>query len=343
MSKIFRKNRKKLLSESKFSKYVLYTLGEIALVVVGILIALQLNNLNDKRKVKEHIKEIAIALESDIISNVKEASRIIHAAQYKDSLIGLVLDKKVNDTMYRTKRLSAFILSYSTTEPLKDNLQKLINIEDQMGADYKKLAKELKHYKNTIDKEKEIGQIYADYTIEQGNFFVNNFEWFYPLTQGELIEDAITYFLEDPIYFNKLAFYRILMNNNHCKVIMERRNIELKCLHLLQEVIGSDKKSYPVLLSDLGFNELKTIDCEKKPEEIKHWKSFTTPFILNTSDATVTFELLSKEGATVSSFSMEAGGYLATRLPDGSIIQQVDGKTCIAKYKMVEDPYLIIK
>ncbi|NND93669.1 MAG: hypothetical protein HKN45_02325 [Flavobacteriales bacterium] len=49
MIKFFRKIRQRLLSESKFSKYLIYALGEIILVVIGILIALQINNWNQDR------------------------------------------------------------------------------------------------------------------------------------------------------------------------------------------------------------------------------------------------------------------------------------------------------
>ena len=52
MIKFFRKIRHQLLSESKFSKYILYAIGEIILVVIGILIALQINNWNENRKEK---------------------------------------------------------------------------------------------------------------------------------------------------------------------------------------------------------------------------------------------------------------------------------------------------
>jgi len=52
MIKFFRKIRKNLLSEGKTSKYLKYALGEIILVVIGILIALQINNWNENRKNK---------------------------------------------------------------------------------------------------------------------------------------------------------------------------------------------------------------------------------------------------------------------------------------------------
>jgi len=47
MIKFFRKIRQKLLIENKFSKYILYAIGEIILVVIGILIALQINTSID--------------------------------------------------------------------------------------------------------------------------------------------------------------------------------------------------------------------------------------------------------------------------------------------------------
>lgn len=45
----FKKIRQQLLTKNKFSKYLLYAIGEIMLVVIGILIALQINNWNDNR------------------------------------------------------------------------------------------------------------------------------------------------------------------------------------------------------------------------------------------------------------------------------------------------------
>ena len=72
MIKFFRKIRQKLLTENppagagqagKFSKYLIYAVGEILLVVIGILIALQINNLNEASKLN--------LLETDLLSEVK--------------------------------------------------------------------------------------------------------------------------------------------------------------------------------------------------------------------------------------------------------------------------------
>ena len=50
MIKIFRNSRKNSLTEGKTMKYFKYAFGEIILVVIGILIALQINNWNESKK-----------------------------------------------------------------------------------------------------------------------------------------------------------------------------------------------------------------------------------------------------------------------------------------------------
>lgn len=50
MIAFYRKIRQRLMNENKLSKYLLYAIGEILLVVIGILIALQINNWNENKK-----------------------------------------------------------------------------------------------------------------------------------------------------------------------------------------------------------------------------------------------------------------------------------------------------
>ena len=66
MISLFRRVRKGILSEGAASKYLLYAIGEIALVVIGILIALQVNNWNNNKINKELKNELLIALSKDL-------------------------------------------------------------------------------------------------------------------------------------------------------------------------------------------------------------------------------------------------------------------------------------
>lgn len=66
MIKFFRRIRQSLLTENKFSKYLLYAIGEITLVVIGILIALQINNWNNDKKDRKLEKQYIIGLVNDL-------------------------------------------------------------------------------------------------------------------------------------------------------------------------------------------------------------------------------------------------------------------------------------
>lgn len=80
MINFFRHLRQQLLTENKISKYLLYALGEIALVMIGILLALQVNVWNnskeDRRIEKQYISDLIIDLQADsiAISNLKRVS-----------------------------------------------------------------------------------------------------------------------------------------------------------------------------------------------------------------------------------------------------------------------------
>jgi len=71
MLHFFRKMRSALIPESRFGRYFFYALGEIVLVVIGILIALQVNNWNQERKAKIEEHVILKNIHSEFLENKK--------------------------------------------------------------------------------------------------------------------------------------------------------------------------------------------------------------------------------------------------------------------------------
>src|SRR5210317_1076892 len=81
MIKFFRHIRKTLLMENKTSKYIKYAIGEIVLVVIGILIALQINNWNEQKKQDRLEKEYYCRLLEDTQQDLEQVNQFIKASE----------------------------------------------------------------------------------------------------------------------------------------------------------------------------------------------------------------------------------------------------------------------
>ncbi len=77
----FRRIRKKLADDNKPLKYMRYAIGEIVLVMVGILLALQVNNWNEERKILKEEQILLKDLKVEIITNIKNLEGSIRTNQ----------------------------------------------------------------------------------------------------------------------------------------------------------------------------------------------------------------------------------------------------------------------
>ena len=120
MLKFFRNIRQRLLAENRMSKYLLYAIGEILLVVIGILIALQIDTWNEARKnnhtEQRHLREILTALERDQgRTRYLYSGRALRKKQALQQLMeGLHADSEVADsTLNRSFYSSLMTLSFT--------------------------------------------------------------------------------------------------------------------------------------------------------------------------------------------------------------------------------------
>lgn len=145
MIKFFRKIRYNLMSENKTGKYLKYAIGEIILVVIGILIALQINNWNEQRKIenkgKAYINEIYKELKTEI-SNIdlilnsltNQYNGTEHVLSFFESE-----NKEIKDTVQFTKNYWAttrlFIVErdLNTFDKLKSSGQSILLKNDSLS------------------------------------------------------------------------------------------------------------------------------------------------------------------------------------------------------------------
>lgn len=77
MIPLFRQIRQRLVADNKVRKYLLYAIGEIVLVVIGILIALQINTWNEARKLRQYELDILTEIQQGLVVSQAEVQQAI--------------------------------------------------------------------------------------------------------------------------------------------------------------------------------------------------------------------------------------------------------------------------
>jgi hypothetical protein len=100
MIKFFRKIRQSLLKGNKFGKYLLYAIGEIILVVIGILIAVQINGWNEKQRLLKKEIDILKAFDHQFQSDLNQFDECLAFYKESENSIDIILDHLENKLSY---------------------------------------------------------------------------------------------------------------------------------------------------------------------------------------------------------------------------------------------------
>lgn len=218
MIKFFRHVRQRLLSESKFSKYLIYAFGEIILVVIGILIALQINNWNDNRKSRVRINQILKKVHEELALNIDNSNDLTSFYSAKEGNIGKVLRKEVSKQDYHNPGL-VYLIWNSSTLDLSDNVAKeLDGFTELLNKEQNELVSrinQLYSVKPTLDAmDAEIEKAVSDFDAR----LKGTTNWYYLSNNpSNLPEVAYDYFLNDTLYLNDVAYYESEGLENHFK------------------------------------------------------------------------------------------------------------------------------
>lgn len=154
MIKFFRKIRQKLLVDNRFNKYLLYAIGEIILVVIGILIALQINNWNEVRKAKQNELVLLQKLQEENILNIES---IKNDVEYRKEVplktynfIRLLQTQSLEVEKKKTEKYLAEILQSSAYTFIQSSLKNYINQYNAKNSELTKELSKLEFYQNDL-------------------------------------------------------------------------------------------------------------------------------------------------------------------------------------------------
>ncbi|WJJ95838.1 DUF6090 family protein [Algibacter luteus] len=212
MIKFFRKIRKNLLSENKFSKYLLYAIGEIVLVIIGILIALQINNKNEQRKTENKIVSILKEVQNDLALDIQKSDELIAYYKTQDSIINLVKADKLTYDDYKNENRNALRFAIMDAFHMKIHANGYTNLIENVDNVPKKLKAVIEplheiyiYNKYEIDKFDKRLDLITDRVIDK---LAKSKDWYYRLNRPQLEDEMINFFLNDPYYKNDVALYQ---------------------------------------------------------------------------------------------------------------------------------------
>ncbi len=156
MIKFFGKIRQNLLSDGKTGKYFKYAIGEIILVVIGILIALQVNNWNEIEKSKSESNRLLIDLKLELEMDIEDFKSL--QTEYNDWLLQIenILDNVLDG---KTKKITEFDqlmagrLSMNYLSINKVTYLDMFNSGRKLEFDNPEIVRDIKDYYQYADNE----------------------------------------------------------------------------------------------------------------------------------------------------------------------------------------------
>ena len=224
MISVFRRIRQSLLGQNRFQRYFIYGFGEILLVVIGILIALQIDNWNELRKEREIEQEVLLQLQEDFRSNLEQLNQKI---QMRNEIIGssLYILKATDypETANRDSLIARFsiLLVDPTFDPIEFDLSSTGNLR---LLSYNKLKRLLSNWTSDIVAVQEIEQNWSDIVNEQlqpelnelgvardlANFFANDLQADWQLEEASQRKRIPIGAARDPVSATQIAESKVL-------------------------------------------------------------------------------------------------------------------------------------
>ena len=238
---LFNRIRKVLIKERKLQNYFLYAIGEIVIVVLGIFIAIQLNNLNDNRKNHNKTKLIFEEIVSELQVNIGTCDYLIGWYAQRDSLIQLVKNKKVTYEMYKSNSDLMTLINYYHGLQLKNKafnkLNKDVNdLPQEYGSIFKKINILYLFLFPIAEKKYDV---LASFNNRMHERWAISYDWFSEPGDIVNVEERIDFYLNNQDYINDVRLYSMYSRDNYVymlKQIREKANEIVRELDTIEKM-----------------------------------------------------------------------------------------------------------
>nr|WP_321234930.1 DUF6090 family protein [uncultured Psychroserpens sp.] len=240
---IFNNKRMGLVSKKGLYKYVMYGIGEIVLVVIGILIAVSINNQNQKRASENRLKTYLQVYKQDIEVDTLVLGQAIKFIEDRQEPFKLFLSNTVSEKTYRDNPQGyGLALSYFPLSFQQKGIKLLENYIGETEIEQDTLISDIiashRIYENLVNTSMERISEDIDNNL---NYLKENQPWIADLLLGQLGHpDMMPYLLSDK-YRARLTLHSILVYNNLYPQLVQLKKNHIKTIEEIDKRIDDTK------------------------------------------------------------------------------------------------------
>jgi len=201
----------------RLKKVLKYGIGEVFLVTIGILLAIQINNWNDNRKSARELRNILEVISIDLESNIAEAEDLQKVLQVKSSYLSTIFDTAVSrDSLYKSPMSFASNTSFRDLTIRKRGLNLLRNFKSDNNVTSDSLLISIEAFYGIYSRNNQmISDIINSDVIGTLNYYRDNFEWYERFVSAEITPSMIDDILTNTTTRNRLLHHKVLIDANY--------------------------------------------------------------------------------------------------------------------------------
>lgn len=235
---LFNRQRLKLIADKRVIKYLVYAIGEITIVIIGIFIAIQLNNWNENRKTITKVERIFKKIDSNLKSNKEKIKPLVEWYVQCDSMIQLV---KLNILDYedyqKNEELLTLVNYYGQVQIEKSGYLKLNDYREDIPPSYDSILPKLELlYGQFVPLTERYALVMENFNHRMHERWASKYNWFSEPRDLSNKKDRIEHFLNSSEYQNDVRLYSMYSKDNYVAGLSAVQKLSENILNELQKL-----------------------------------------------------------------------------------------------------------
>ena len=217
---MFKEIKQRLLDQNKIVAYLGYAAGEVILIVIGILIAVSIDNWNEEREQKKVLDGIFAVLMNDLKQDTLEVNKILdfyseRGATFLKVTAGVLTDDEVSGCDLCPSLLSdrkLFVINQRGFYQLSEFKNDILGSQDSLAFDIANF------YTTLVDDVESFNDLINDDVMGNLIYLRDKYAWFPSLIAGKLEKEDLLYFKSSD-YRNRVLLHYVLIYKNYLPIL----------------------------------------------------------------------------------------------------------------------------